>query len=181
MDNQQDVMIAVDDQASYLILLFFIVLLLKQTVAVLRNAIQERMGVPSGEQRLILRGRLLNDDSQTVQGVVLRDQDVLHLIHQVPRIQGDNSTELNGQRQMNGTSNRFNIRLGMRIIELGPNDGQQQRGNGGRGQEASQQNEGTPGHRQQIEIQGSVSPNENVISDVLAVMLFGEMLRAMSK
>uniref|UniRef100_A0A915P2H1 Ubiquitin-like domain-containing protein n=1 Tax=Meloidogyne floridensis TaxID=298350 RepID=A0A915P2H1_9BILA len=171
----------------------------------MRSAIQEQMAIPSGEQRLILRGRLLNDDSQTIQGAGLKDRDVLHVIHHVPQpAEASTTTQLDRQR-LAAANNRFQVRFHMQIIpDLSEQaEGQQQqqrrievrqqgthpqrRGNGQRREETPSQREGSSqqtGAEQQtqqevIERQGTANTSTELISEALAAMVVGTIFRSL--
>lgn len=172
----------------------------------MRSAIQEQMAIPSGEQRLILRGRLLNDDSQTIQGAGLKDHDVLHVIHHVPQpAEASTTTQLDRQR-LAAVNNGFQVRFHMQIIpDLSEQaEGQQQqqrievrqqgthsqrRGNGQRREEtplqreASSQQTGAEQQTQQevIERQGTANTSTELISEALAAMVVGTIFRSLSK
>uniref|UniRef100_A0A914L8Y7 Ubiquitin-like domain-containing protein n=1 Tax=Meloidogyne incognita TaxID=6306 RepID=A0A914L8Y7_MELIC len=170
----------------------------------MRSAIQEQMAIPSGEQRLILRGRLLNDDSQTIQGAGLKDHDVLHVIHHVPQpAEASTTTQLDRQR-LAAVNNGFQVRFHMQIIpDLSEQaEGQQQqqrievrqqgthsqrRGNGQRREEtplqreASSQQTGAEQQTQQevIERQGTANTSTELISEALAAMVVGTIFRSL--
>uniref|UniRef100_A0A1I8B8N1 Ubiquitin-like domain-containing protein n=1 Tax=Meloidogyne hapla TaxID=6305 RepID=A0A1I8B8N1_MELHA len=170
----------------------------------MRNAIQEQMAIPSGEQRLILRGRHLNDDTQTIQGVGLKDQDVLHVIQQVPQpVEASTAPRLNRQRQLAGVNNGFQVLFHMRIIpdqfEVQQQQGgieirrqgtpPQREGNGQHREgaipqrEGSEQQTGTDQQPQQgvIERQGTAGTNDEMIADALAAMVVGTILRSLGE
>uniref|UniRef100_A0A915MMU6 Ubiquitin-like domain-containing protein n=1 Tax=Meloidogyne javanica TaxID=6303 RepID=A0A915MMU6_MELJA len=168
----------------------------------MRSAIQEQMAIPSGEQRLILRGRLLNDDSQTIQGAGLKDHDVLHVIHHVPQpAEASTTTQLDRQR-LAAANNGFQVRFHMQIIpDLSEQaEGQQRRievrqqgthsqrrGNGQRRDETPPQREGSSqqtGAEQQtqqevIERQGTANTSTELISEALAAMVVGTIFRSL--
>lgn len=165
----------------------------------LRSAIQKQMGIPSVEQRLILRGRLLNDDTQTIQCCGLKDQDVLHVIRQVSRsgeASTSTSTQLN-QQQIPGATTGFHVAFVMRIPTIAQGQTEEQQG-GSEGQQreapqqtggnkqqregnGQQQREGTIHQPQQgaVAFQGTVETTDETVSEVMTAMIIGTILRSM--